>query len=252
MSKLKIVLVIFFTLLIAFLVFAYLAMTGKIVLGGQPEVVANVVDLDKVKEISKFRSCNGHVVVPSDSRETMRNMKHYFGQKDEYNNTVDKIEIYAPFDGYISGWRPSGPNENNANLWITKSPLPLGRWGVSVDHIAKLDSLKVGNRVKTGQLIGYADLSNNHYSFDFIYSRPRLPTVKIDNWDSPYADLDSIFNHMSEDVLAQYREKGVTSKDQLIISKESRDANPCVYDGSGPYFSGDENTKEDNWVRLND
>lgn len=227
-------------------------MTGKIVLGGQPEVVANVVNLDKVKEISKFRSCNGHVVVPTDNRETKRNMKHYFGQKDEYSNTADKVEIYAPFDGYISSWRPNESGENNANLWVTKSPFPLGRWGVSVDHVAKLENLKVGDRVKAGQLIGYADLSGNHYSFDFIYSRPRIPTVRIDNWSSPYGNLDSIFNHMSDKVWAEYQKRGIVSKDQIIISKESRDANPCVYQGSGPYFIGGENWKKDNWVELKD
>lgn len=249
-KKIKIILFTFLLSFIAFLVFAYFVVSGKIVFGKQPKIVANFVNLDKIKQISKFRSCQGHVVVPADQSETKRNMKHYFWQKVEYDNTNDNVEIYAPFDGYISGWRPSESNENNANLWISTFPLPFGRWSFSVDHIAILNDLKRGDKVKAGQLIGYADFSGNHNSVDFIYARLKLPTTKIDNWQSPYAELDSIFNHMSDEVLTQYLKKGVVSKDQTIILKEDRDAKPCVYKGAGPYFLNDPGEIDFDWVKL--
>jgi len=70
---------------------------------------------------------------------------------------------------------------------------------------------------------------------------------KIDNWNSPFGDLDSVFNHMSDGVLAQYQQKGVSQK-EIVLSKEARDQNPCVYRENGPYFENRDDLA--NWILL--
>ncbi len=69
----------------------------------------------------------------------------------------------------------------------------------------------------------------------------------LDNWNSPFGNLDSIFNHMSDEVLAQYEKRGMT-KEKIIVSKEERDQNPCVYMDQGPYFNNSDDPS--NWVEL--
>ena len=60
-----------------------------------------------------------------------------------------------------------------------------------------------------------------------------LTPKKIDNWTDPFTDLDSVFDHMSDEVLAKYQETGL-DKENIVISKEDRDQNPCQYQDQGP------------------
>ncbi len=218
-----------------------------------PTLVANFINLDKIEKISKYRSCAGHVTVPQDERETKRNMKHYYWVKPEYYGT-DTVEIYAPFDGFVTVLREEpelnlegeiGIVPKDAFVWLP----PIYRWSFSVQHIYVRDDLRQGSEVKSGELIGYAASDADKRlggSFDIVYAKFGLPFKTIDNWRAPFVDLDSVFNHMSDKVLAEYMAKGVTSKDDFIISKETRDQNLCRYQGEGPYFMNQE--AEENWV----
>lgn len=218
-----------------------------------PEITANFVNLDKIEKISRYRSCAGHVTVPQDGREARRNMKHYFWVKPEYNKSKT-VEIYAPYDGYVADIR-SDPNDNlEGEIWISKQQIfalvpPLGVWSFSVQHIDINPDLKLGDKVKAGELLGWLPVSEKRGdSFDIVYGKSGFPPKTIDNWTGPFADLDSVFNHMSDDAFAKYQQKGIVSKDALIISKEERDQNPCVYQGQGPYFVNQEDPN--NWVIL--
>ena len=218
-----------------------------------PELAVNFVNLDKIEKISKYRSCVGHVTVPQDERESKRSMKHYFEAKSEFSKN-QTVEIYAPFDGYVTTLR-SDPGEGlEGEIWIVpkrKLPMlpPFGVWQFSVQHIDVRKDLKLGSEVKAGELIGYAAFSESRIpTFDIVYGKMAFPPApkRIDNWNSPFSDLDSIFNHMSDNVLAQYKQKGL-SKEGVVLSKEERDQNPCTYKDNGPYFQGD---SPDNWVTL--
>lgn len=218
-----------------------------------PKLVENFVDVGKITRISKFRSCAGHVTVPQDERENKRSMKHYFFVKPEYVGT-DKVKIYSPYEGYVSSIR-SDPDEGlEGEIWIVPKralPMlpPMGIWAFSVQHIIVRDDLKRGSEVKAGEIIGHAAIpSEERASFDIVYAKPALKPKMIDNWNSPFADLDSVFNHMSNEVFVKYQEKGVTSKENMFITPEERDQKPCQYQGSGPYFSNQEDP--DNWVYL--
>lgn len=216
-------------------------------------IVANFTELDKIEKISKYRSCAGHTTVPQDGREMKRSMKHYFTVKKEYlgGNTV---AIYAPFDGFVTSIREARAEGLEGEIWIAPKNIfvilpPIDRWNFSVQHINLLQGLKRGDEVKAGELIGYAAVEGGiRNTFDVLYVKGAPTTKRIDNWEAPFLDLDSVFNYMSDAVFAQFQAKGVNAKENLIISKEERDIKPCVYMNDGPYFLNQE--AAENWVEL--
>lgn len=202
-----------------------------------PQIVANFIDLNKVRQITKFRSCSGHTTVPQDGREMKRNMKHYVILYPQYHQE-NVVEIYAPYDGYIA--LLFGKEE----IWIAPERkswlnlLPINQWMFSLTHVKPREGLKMGDKVKAGEVVGYGTFSVSEPgspSFDAVYGTMSIPPKKVDNWPSPFGDLDSIFNHMSPEVLDQYKRKGVT-QENVIISEQARDNDPCVYRDGGPYF----------------
>lgn len=218
-----------------------------------PKLVANFMDINKIRKISKYRSCTGHTVVPQDGREMKRNMKHYIEVFPELQKE-EIVEIYSPYDGFISLIRADMADKLEGEIWIAPGErmalLPINLWMFSFEHVMPRKGLKVGDRVKAGELIGYASflvVERADPTFDVIYGTMGLPMKTLDNWNSPFGNLDSIFNHMSDEVLAQYQKKGIT-KENIIFSKEERDKNPCQYDKDGPYFNNSDDTS--NWVEL--
>lgn len=216
-----------------------------------PQLVTNFVDLHTVKRITKFRSCAGHTTVPQDGREMKRNMKHYVTLSPEYH-AENLVEVYAPYDGYIA--LLFGKEE----MWIAPGKkalltlLPINRWMFSVTHVKPRQGLQMGDTVKAGELIGYGTFSLSepgNPNFDVVYGKMSIPPKKVDNWPSPFSDLDSVFNHMSPEVLSQYENRGIT-RENIIITKERRDNDPCVYSGKGPYFEYKHGSKEVDSVDL--
>lgn len=214
-----------------------------------PQIVANFTDLSKIEKVSRFRSCAGHLTVPQDERESKRNMKHYFWVKPEFNKEKT-VEIFAPYNGFVSTVRSDPADNLEGEIWITPNVLPpMLTWSFSVQHIDVREGLKRGDQVKAGELIGFAALSEKRGdSFDIVYGKAGIPVKTIDNWTDPFSDLDSVFNHMSSKVADEYLQKGVTSIKDFITSKEARDHDPCVYQGQGPYFANQE--APTNWVYL--
>lgn len=217
-----------------------------------PQIVANIVDVDKIEKISKYRSCAGHTTVPQNEREMKRSMKHYFSVKPEYRG--DKmVEIYAPYNGFVTVSRQDQAEGLEGEIWIVPDDKfvmfpPIDRWMFSVQHINIREGLKRGSKVKSGELIGYGAVSANRSTFDVIYGKGAIKPKMIDNWNGPFSDLDSVFNQMSADVLAQYRGNKINSKEDFIITQEERAEDPCVYKDNGPYFINQDDSK--NWVAL--
>lgn len=218
-----------------------------------PQIVANFTELNKIEKISKYRSCAGHTTVPKDEREMKRSMKHYFSVKPEYLGD-DTVAIYSPYDGYVAVVREDQAEGLEGEIWVVPKDIfailpPVGRWSFSVQHIYVREGLRRGSEVRAGELIGYAAAATkNRSTFDVVYAKGSVIPKRIDNWVGPFSDLDSVFNHMSEDVFAQYQKKAITSKEDLVLSKEERDQNPCTYKDDGPYFLNHEDSK--NWTVL--
>jgi len=217
-----------------------------------PLLTTNFVNLDKIERISRFRSCAGHVTVPQNNREQRRNMKHYFWIKKSITTNDKPVEIYAPYNGFVSVLRSDSNEGLEGEIALVPKDVfvflpPIGRWTFSVQHINVRQDLKRGKEVKAGELLGTATIrGEGGGSFDIVYAKFAPTLKKIDNWTDPFIDLDSVFNHMSDSVFAQYQKKGVATKDDIVMLKEQRDQNLCQYQNGGPYFENQEDP--DNWV----
>jgi len=219
-----------------------------------PLIISNFTELDKIEKISRFRSCSGHTTVPQNRSEMKRSMKHYFWVKPEYLGS-DTVEMYAPYDGFVAEVREDRADGLEGEIWIVPKDAftilpPIDRWSFSVQHINIREDLKRGSEVKAGELLGYAAVDTDERgTFDVVYAKGAPSVKEIDNWRGPFLALDSIFNHMSDEVFQKYKDKGIASRFDAIISKEDRDANPCVYKDDGPYFQNQEDPN--NWIIFN-
>ncbi|MDE2213010.1 MAG: hypothetical protein KGJ34_00520 [Patescibacteria group bacterium] len=194
-------------------------------------IVVTPVDLSKISSISTFRSCAGHDYSGLDVQgvmETNRSMKHYFMPLPAYGGTKDQIAEYAPFDGTVvkmfTEQTPIGQQ-----VWIDDSSdpgyggnPPPNVWNIIFFHLNPLPSIAVGTHVHAGDLIGYADIEPPLQTFD-IGLEKYVGSNGIYNME-----LDSIFNHMSANVLETFAQYGATPGD-MILTKAYRDANPCNF-----------------------
>ncbi len=206
--------------------------------GELPRFVSHeVTQLEKISHISKFRSGAGHDF--SDETETCRSMKHYYAPFPEYAG--NDIEIYSPVDGNIVElWKGGrwGDEANDHQIHIEPSSHPA--FAVRIFHIS-IDDLKIGDRVEAGQLLGTAYMisPDNQTANDFDIA------VHVDTREGrryvPY------FSVMTDQVFQAYVDRGAISRDQFIITKEYRDANPLECDGE--WFT--EGSVDSDWVYLN-
>ncbi|MFA6909220.1 MAG: hypothetical protein WC289_05070 [Patescibacteria group bacterium] len=187
---------------------------------GPPVLTANFIDASKIEKISKFRSCQGHTVVPQNESESKRNMKHYLVVLPEY--TGKQVEVYAPFNGIVNsiGARPEQGLEGEIWLGVRGS-----EWAVSFQHLYVLDTLTEGQKIKAGDLIGH--IANK--GIDLVYAVGSREVKMIDGYASPYSAIDSIFSHMTDQVFNEYVGEHVKTRDDLIWTKAYRDQNPCEY-----------------------
>lgn len=175
-------------------------------------IVANPLDLSEITSLSQFRSCMGHDSSgknTSGETETNRSMKHYISLKPE----VPKAKAFAPFDGEVSSIEQP---ERGYSVWLRPDANP--NWAFIFFHLEP--SVKKGDKVKAGQLLGYGLIIGEGGNFD-------MGLKKFEGFGGPKI-FDSPFYHMSDTVLNEYQSKGITLEN-IIISKESRDKNPCNF-----------------------
>lgn len=200
-------------------------------------VVSNPVNLSQISQISKFRSCAGHDYSGYDVQgynETQRSMKHYFTPNAQFHGSVGKIEEFAPYNGTVE-YMQEEQTPVGKQVWIGYSSsgpqygyTPPGLWNVVFFHMDPIAGLAVGSHVTAGELIGYANQTKPvNQTFDIAFEQ-------YNGSNGVYHQvLDSIFNHMSPGVLAQYAAVGVNQSD-IIIPKAYRDANPCNFNVYNP------------------
>lgn len=209
---------------------------------GVPKFIeSDFTQLDRIAQISKFRSGAGHSF--TDGTESCRNMKHYFSPFAEYreNHTV---EIFSPVNGSITSVLNDGHGASDGltNKVIQIRPDDQPAFTCEFFHCDLVSAAVVtGKKVQAGELLGHArlyydDLDEYAFSFDVAVwaqtpSGPRLL---------------SYFDALTDNVFGHYVSRGIESKGDLIISKEARDADPIQCDAD-EFLSG--GTLE-NWVTL--
>lgn len=186
-------------------------------------IVANPINLSEFESISPFRSCMGHDYSgwnTDEVKETNRHMKHYITQREQ----IKSATIFAPFDGTITQIY-SDSEARGRQVWL--EPKGGSLWRFLFHHVDLLRQFKIGSKVKAGELMGYGVVSEAR-NFD-------IGVKKFFGFRGPNI-YDTPFYHMSDEVLAEYERYGIT-KENMVISKEYRDANPCIF---GPGSGSDE------------
>lgn len=174
-------------------------------------LTSDYIELDKIKKISKFRSGIGHNY--SDDFENCSSMKHYFYAYDSID--WSKLKIYSPADGRIvridSEW---------AGNQIHIQPTNHSNYNIILFHLNFIKPYKIGDTLKSGEQIAW-HIGNQTYS-----------DIAVSTTDSNKYKLISYFDILTDSIFQKYKKFGVTSKDNLIISKEARISNPlnCTND----------------------
>lgn len=185
-----------------------------LVLGAPKFVKTDYIDLNKVTQISKFRSYAGHdysdfvqfgvndaIKIPFKAIESCVSMKHYYNPPD--TNTI----IRAPVSGVISR---VFEEELGTQIHITSDVQPA--FTFSIFHIATLKPAVVGDRVEEGQILGH------HYSqqtFSDIAVAVHTPTGY---------HLISYFETLTDAAFAPYQARGIATRESMIIPRETTDA----------------------------
>ncbi len=192
---------------------------------------ADFIELNKIQKISKFRSFAGHDY--SDSFEQDRSMKHYFDPIPEFGSSNDNITIYSPVDGTIKYLNDEMHRLSNGDIRGKQIGIKVKNhedYTVIIFHLNPFANISVGVEVHAGEAIGFADVRENSNT-DIAIQRS-IPIFKT--------KLYSYFEVMTDDVFNNYQARGISSRSQLIKSKE-------VVDSLTPNW-GEYN--EDDWVVL--
>lgn len=230
---LRIISVTFVAVLIVFIGAFYFLM-GPIVFHAPEEnnlpkfIRADFIDLSQIYSISKFRSGAGHDF--SSVGETCRSMKHYFtpqktiesmNYEHEHNNlpkppTKDEfIPIYSPADGEISA---VGEEQTPIGKQIEIHPSNAPEFKIRLFHIYLDEGFGWGSKVKAGEKIGEI----GKYQGTDIAVQIRTPKGEV---------FYSYFEVMPDNIFDNYKKRGIVSKEDVIISREQRDANPLKCNG---------------------
>jgi hypothetical protein len=194
---------------------------------GIPKFIgANYIELDKIFQISKYRSSFGHDY--SDGFEQCRSMKHYF----EPRNDVDwsTIKIYSPVNGKIVFLE-----QEWAGLKIEMTCNEYPAFRICIFHVNPLVPINLGDTVFIGEQLG-----------THIGSQTMSDIAVFANDPAHRRRMVSYFEVITDDVFDEYVTKGVNTRQSMIISKEERDANPLTCNGE-TFTSFDPLT---NWVIL--
>jgi hypothetical protein len=202
---------------------------------GLPQFVsANVIELSKISQISKFRSGQGHDY--SDDFEFCRSMKHYFLPKPDVDRLT--IQIFSPFDGTVISTSEEWSDDlvwKGTMLGIRSNEYPA--FHVIIFHIDLAGALGVGDSVRAGQLLGTPP----------EYERGTIADTALGVSTPGGYRLLSYFDVMTDSLFEEYQARGVNSRNDAIIAREARDADPLACEGQQFLHRG---TLE-NWVYLN-
>ncbi|MBL7010961.1 MAG: hypothetical protein ISR82_07050 [Candidatus Marinimicrobia bacterium] len=166
-------------------------------------VSTNYIEIDKISQISKFRSGIGHDY--SDDFESCRSMKHYF----QPNGDWSSVKIYSPVVGTVSrifeewaGTQVQIQSSEYADIYFI------------IFHVKLSNTLSIGDSVTAGQQLG------SHIGSQTM-SDIAVGIQTTDEWK-----LISYFDVLNQSLFENYQARGINSRDELIISKKDRDENP--------------------------
>jgi len=189
-------------------------------------VTANYIDLFAISRIARFRSGEGHDY--SDAFEQCRSMKHYFQPKSGIDWAT--IKIYSPVSGTIIK-----VDQEWAGKQVHIQPENYPDFKIILFHVDLQSSFVLNSKVIAGQQIG-THIGNQTYS-----------DIAVGVVTTKGYKLLSYFDVMTANVFKAFQDRGVATKEQLLISKTERDSDPLNCNGEA---FGKKGTLPD-WVILN-
>lgn len=171
---------------------------------------ANYIDLNDIQRISKFRSDEGHDY--SDDFESCRSMKHYFKPYDSID--WSQVCLFSPISGSISRIQ-----EEWAGIQVQIQSEAYPAFFIIIFHVSPIRAFDVGDQVVEGQQIG------NHIGSQTM-SDIAVGVNAPNGWK-----LVSYFDIMTDSVFQSYENRGITSRNDVIISRDERDADPLSCNG---------------------
>ncbi|MDG7007593.1 MAG: hypothetical protein JRN06_05055 [Nitrososphaerota archaeon] len=208
-------------------------------------IVANFLNLSQIGSITPFRSCAGHDYFSVDyngSSEPLSSMKMYATPIGSLQNTSDKVQVFAPFNGTVTY---IDPTDTYRGMHYVIRHEPFDGWYVTFFHQNFNDSkIYVGAHVTAGELLSYAVIPGPGYNFDINLQRFSNESAQyngvVNGYNSQIVLLENqepLLPHMTDSVLAQWVAHGVTVNNS-IIGISYREANPCVCFGEAPGTTG--------------
>jgi hypothetical protein len=192
---------------------------------GIPKFVdTQYIELDKIEKISKFRSAAGHDY--SDDFESCRSMKHYY---QPYDTLIwNDIKVYSPVAGSIVRIREEWAG---TQLEIRSDEYPA--FSFIIFHMDLLVTPKIGDKLTKGQQLGTHIGTQTTSDIAVGVNTPRG------------YKLVSYFDLMTDSLFAAYQERGLSTRSDVIITKEERDADPLICVGDEGFTT--QGTLE-NWI----
>ena len=226
----------------------YYRSTSRYVQSYDPENIPqianfNFTELDNFSKMSKLRSVVGHDYSSNTSeydptRSNCRSMKHYFvpmGVPREnllYSKTPHafewmSIKFFSPVDGTLQDVIYTQNSYGTEAQFAIGSSEYIGYYFVFY-HIALEPNLTEGTLVKAGQQIGTL---GNEESWGEIAVEVRVTSRE--------SHLISFLQVATDDVLGIYKNRGVDTASDVIVTKEQRDAYPVACeDSEARFFEG--------------
>lgn len=169
---------------------------------------SNYIELGDIDKVSVFRSGIGHDY--SDGFETCRSMKHYF---QPYFQGLT-IPLYSPAAGRIVSIQQE--QTYGLQVWIQSSDYPSIFFGIF--HVDS-DSIWIGQKLAAGEPLGthFGDQTSSD-----IAVRLKDPQA----WR-----LVSFFDVISDEVFGEFMDRGVSSREEMILAASMRDAWPLTCNG---------------------
>jgi hypothetical protein len=187
---------------------------------GDGVIKANLCDVDKVANVSKFRSCAGHPYplqgYGPGGQVSTSSEKHYIRLKNQYfDDPVINVALYAIWDGTIESIVKDESPAIGYQIILSSAG-----WTAIYMHVNNLSTLNVGQRVAAGDQIGFCDApypgGSPYTAFD----------ICIHHHKEFSAPGYSYFEMLSDALFEPWQARGAT-KTALVITADYRAQNPC-------------------------
>ena len=205
---------------------------GQDAIGTTRFVRSHHIALGEIAHISRFRSAVGHDY--SDDVEICRSMKHYFwprgGEPGGEQENWGEIEIFSPIAGEVVAVRQEWAG---VQLDIRSTLHP--NYHFILFHLSPTAPIVEGQLVEEGQPLGLHIGSQT------------MSDIAVGVETEEAWQLLSFFDVMTDELFADYQERGVEERRALLISQEERNAFP-LHCEEGRFV---EQSALADWVELN-